>query len=174
MEKRQTRYLEGVVSLRTWGFKSPPAHQNLIRIQYMKIEPTNKIYLGDSSIDNAGRGVFASQDIKKDELIESCPIIYFTEKDYAFAKQTILLNYYFLNEEKNRSAIALGFGSLYNHSYRPNATYKKRLDDGLIDFVAINNISASEEITVNYNYGNPDDQKDLWIKGVPSYKTDNK
>ena len=47
-------------------------------------------------------------------------------------------------------AVALGFGSLYNHSYSPNARYedwepnKKR-------YVAITDIAAGEEVTINYN-----------------------
>ena len=83
----------------------------------MKYIPSNKIYLADSKIPKAERGVFAEKVIKQGELIESCPIIYLTEEDYPLAKKTTLLNYYFLNEVENRSAIALGFGSLYNHSY---------------------------------------------------------
>ncbi len=133
----------------------------------MKILPSNKIYLADSKIPNAERGVFAEKAIKQGELIESCPIIYLTEEDYPLAKKTTLLNYYFLNEPEDRSAIALGFGSLYNHSYEPNSTYKKRLDEGWIDFVALKDIAPDEEITVNYNYGNPEDKKDLWIKEIP-------
>ncbi len=135
----------------------------------MKLNPPTKVHLDESRIENAGRGIYASAEIKAGELIESCPIIYLTEKDYPLAKQTTLLNYYFLNEPENRSAIALGYGSLYNHSYEPNATYKKRLEEGLIDFVAIKDIAANEEITVNYNYGNPDDKKDLWIKEIKPF-----
>lgn len=136
----------------------------------MKLQPPSKVYLSDSKIENAGRGVFASARIKTGELIESCPIIYLTEKDYPLAKQTTLLNYYFLNEPENRAGIALGYGSLYNHSYEPNTTYKKRLEDGFIDFVAIRDIAPDEEITVNYNYGNPDDKKDLWIKEIKPFE----
>jgi hypothetical protein len=48
------------------------------------------------------------------------------------------------------AAIALGFGSLYNHSSRPNATYIKCFEDRAIDFVALRDIKAGEEITVFY------------------------
>lgn len=137
----------------------------------MKQLPAEKIYLADSSITNAGRGVFALDQIKEGELIERCPIIYLTEQDYPLTKQTTLLNYYFLNESENRAAVALGLGSLYNHSYEPNATYKKCLEEGFIDFVALKEIKVDEEITVNYNYGNPEDKKDLWIKEIPSHES---
>lgn len=135
----------------------------------MKLAPPSNIYLADSKIENAQRGIFAAAAIAEGELIESCPIIYLTEEDYPLAKQTTLLKYYFLNEPENRSAIALGYGSLYNHSYEPNATYKKRLDEGFIDFYAIKDIAPEEEITVNYWFGDPNNKKKLWIDEVPEY-----
>ena len=128
------------------------------------------VYVSSSTIKNAGRGVFASKEFNNDELIERCPIIYLTKEDYPLAKQTSLLNYYFLNEPEDRAAIALGYGSIYNHSYEPNATYKKHLEEGYIDFIALGEIAAGEEITVNYNYGDPDDKKKLWIDDVPAYE----
>ena len=141
-----------------------------IYFAYMKLLPTEKVYLAESAIENADRGVFASQKIADGELIESCPIIYLTKEDYPLAKQTTLLKYYFLNEPEDRSAIALGYGSLYNHSYEPNATYKKRLEEGFIDFFAIKDINPDEEISVNYWYGEPSNKKKLWIDEVPEYK----
>ena len=52
--------------------------------------------------------------------------------------------------------LALGYGSLYNHSYRPNARYVD-LSERTKLFTAIRDIAAGEEITVNYN-GEPEDQ----------------
>ncbi len=137
----------------------------------MEINPPAKVKITHSSIENAGRGMLATGNIIEGELIERCPVIFLTEKDYPLAKQTTLLNYYFLNEKEDRAAIALGYGSLYNHSFEPNATYKKSLEDGFIDFVAIKSIGVGNEITVNYNYGNPEDKKKLWISEIPEYKS---
>lgn len=131
------------------------------------IYPSDKIYIAKSKIDSAGRGVFASREIKKGELIESCPVIPTSESDYLFLKKTLLRNYYFMWDESNKKvAICLGFGSIYNHSYEPNATYKKLIKENIIDFVAIKNIKKDEEITVNYNFGNPNDKSPLWIKSI--------
>ena len=58
--------------------------------------------------------------------------------------------------------MALGYGSLYNHSYQPNARY----DDGRGQtkiFMAIRDIALGEEIVVNYN-GEPDDKTPVWFK----------
>ena len=77
-----------------------------------------------------------------------------------------LYNYYFLWGNQHDAAIALGFGSLYNHSYEPNATYKKHLDDRTIEIITITDIAKDKEITVNYNYGDPNDMSPLWIKSI--------
>ncbi len=54
---------------------------------------------------------------------------------------------------KKTSAIALGYGSIYNHSFTPNARYYDGRNQTKI-FMAIRDIKAGEEITVNYN-GDP-------------------
>jgi uncharacterized protein len=73
------------------------------------------------------------------------------------------------DKKKHKAGIALGFGSIYNHSYSPNATYKKFIPKQTLKFIALKNIRRGEEITVNYNYGNPDDKSDLWIKSIPGF-----
>lgn len=108
--------------------------------------------------------------ISKGDLIERCPILLLSETETPIIQTTGLMNYYFQWSEDKKvhpTAICLGFGSLYNHSFEPNATYKKLYAENLIDFVAIKDINKGEEITVNYNYGNPDDKTRLWIKEVP-------
>jgi SET domain-containing protein len=47
--------------------------------------------------------------------------------------------------------MVLGNGSLYNHSFNPNAEYLRRTSDKVMDYVAIKDIEAGEEITINYN-----------------------
>jgi len=133
-----------------------------------KINPSNKIYISKSLILKAGRGVFASKFIKKGEVVEQCPAFVLPKKDYPIAKKTILRNYYFM-WGKITSAICFGYGSYYNHSYKPNATYKKKIKEKVIEFIAIKDIKKDEEITVNYNYGKPDDKSSLWIKEIKSF-----
>lgn len=132
------------------------------------LSPSTKIYLGKSNIPNAGRGVFAAQNIKAGEVIEVCPVIEIPPSEIEFLKKTLLLNYYFVwGKGEEKRAICLGFGSLYNHSYEPNATYMKHLENETIHFNAITDIQKDEEITVNYNYGNPNNKSPLWIKDIP-------
>lgn len=111
-------------------------------------------------------GVFAAKNIKAGEVIEECPILVLPRKDYPIAKKTILRNYYFM-WGKVTAAICWGFGSLYNHSYEPNATYEKDIKNKLIRFIAVKDIHKDEEILINYNYGNVNSKKKLWIQDIP-------
>jgi SET domain-containing protein len=134
-----------------------------------KIAPSHKVYLSSSTIPKAGRGVFAACDIQKGELIELCPVFVFPRKDYPLLKKTSLREYYFM-WGKVTVGVCFGFGSMYNHSYQANATYKKKIKERVIEFVAIKNIKQNEEITVNYNYGNSNDKSELWIKSIHPYE----
>jgi len=131
------------------------------------IFPSKKIYLGQSFIPHAGRGVFAVTGIAKGEIIEICPVIVVPEKETVKLKETLLRNYYFLWGSSGDLAIGLGCSSLYNHSYDPNATYKKILGKKTLEFTALRAIRKDEEIVVNYNYGNPNDKSPLWIADIP-------
>ena len=134
------------------------------------LHPSKKILLAPSKIPHAGRGVFASQAIHKGEIIETCPVIVVSPNDVEHLKQTDLHNYYFSwGAKKETVAITLGFGSLYNHSYTPNAQYKKKEQEHLVEFSALRDIQKGEEITTNYN-GDPNDQSTLWMKDVPNYE----
>lgn len=136
------------------------------------LKPSSKIYVTKSDIPNAGRGVFAAQAIDKDEIIESCPVIKVSLTDPSNNNRGSMVDYFFYFEED--LAIALGYGSIYNHSYNPNATYQINPDTNSIDFFAIRPIAAEEEITVNYNFGKPDDTTQPNVRGVPSMESANR
>jgi len=89
-----------------------------------------------------GYGVFATQAIKKGSLVEECHTL-FTEK-----KDQLFINYYF--SAKNQSAIPLGYGCIYNHSFTPNVSYEYNDKTELLIFTALRNISAGEEIFSSY------------------------
>ena len=97
------------------------------------------------------RGIIAVEDIQKDQIIERCPILLIDIKQEPLIKDTPLNNYIF-EWNKEYIAIVLGYGSLYNHSYRPNARYAHNYQDKLTIFRAIKDIKKGEEIFVNYNY----------------------
>lgn len=136
-----------------------------------KLYPTSKVYVAKSKIKNAGSGVFADRDIKKGEIIEVCPAIIVPKHDMSNLAESILVTYFFyFGKNKEKLAVALGFGSIYDHSYEPNATYKINHKEQTINFAALKDIKKGDEITVNYNFGNPKDKTPLWFNAGPKPK----
>ncbi len=134
--------------------------------------PSQVVYIADSKIKNAGRGVFAIRDIVKNEIIEICPILEVHIEDVFVLQESIMMTYYFsFDDTKDMVTIALGYGSIYNHSYKPNTTYRKISQDNVMEFRAIKDIKKGEEITVNYNHGDPDNKDQLW-KDIPTFEVE--
>ena len=118
-----------------------------------KILASNRIYIDNSKIKGAGRGVFAKKDISKDDVIEICPIIEVPHDDNDQLNRSSLVTYFlYLGESKDRLALMLGFGSLYNHSYKPNATFSINENGQSVEFIALENIKENSEITFNYKH----------------------
>ena len=109
------------------------------------------------------RGVFANTDIKKNEIIEICPVIVISKEDRLVLEKTIIDEYaYQWGEDSLCCAIALGNGSLYNHSYNPNAIYEKDFNAKILIIRAYEAIKAGAEIFINYNM-DPKDKSVLWF-----------
>ena len=135
-------------------------------LQYPAMQRIPSLFIAPS--DLGGRGVFTGEPIGKGSLIEICPVIVLPEKDRPVIHDTALHDYYFLwGNEQLQCAIALGYGSLYNHSTRPNAIYLLDYGHQTIDFYSIKNIEAGAEILVNYN-GEPQIKKAVWFENNDS------
>lgn len=124
----------------------------------MEILPPTKIKVVNN-IENKGRGVVATEDIAKDEIIECAPIIPLGKADYEHLKSQAsdTLKYYFLDQyDLDRYAIMLGYASLYNHDLDPNAEldYEEDHEKKFIIMKAIKDIKAGEEITWDYCFDN--------------------
>ena len=63
---------------------------------------------------------------------------------------------------EKQAAIALGFGSLYNHETESNATYEMDFDGLVIEIYALRDIHPGHEITINY-HGEQGKVDDLWF-----------
>lgn len=107
------------------------------------------------------RGVFATRDIAKGELLHEAPVIPYPNEDHEHIEKTILADYVY-EYGANHTAILLGYGSLFNHSYTPNATYEISFEKHTFDFYAYTDIKAGEEILINYN-GEEDNMDPLWF-----------
>ena len=109
-----------------------------------------------------GRGVFARRAIRKGEVFETCPVLVVsagTIEDYSTG-----FGPYVFEWGEGKVALALGFGSLYNHSYRPNARYND-VGPQTKAFKALRDIAPGEEVTVNYN-GEPTRRRKVWFDVV--------
>jgi len=119
------------------------------------------IYVAPS--EGKGLGVFTHQLIKEDDIIEICPIILIPPEQVAIINPTIFYHYYFSWENpKNSASIALGYGSIYNHSFAPNAEVISDFDNQTITFKCIKNIKPGEEIFIDY-CGGKENIKNLWF-----------
>jgi SET domain-containing protein len=59
-------------------------------------------------------------------------------------------------------ALALGQGTLYNHSHHPNAAGEPVIRDRVIEWRAIRAIKKGDEITIDYRGDEVD--RELWFK----------
>ncbi|MCX6784171.1 MAG: SET domain-containing protein-lysine N-methyltransferase [candidate division WWE3 bacterium] len=132
------------------------------------IYPKWPVYVGWSETLKC-RGMFASSDIKKGEVIEKCPLILIKYEDERKKLESrpsgnIIDNYYY-DWDDNNWCLPLGYAMLYNHSYQPNAEYVFDYTNELLVYVAVTDIAKESEILVNYN-GFPEDQNpiDSWFK----------
>lgn len=122
--------------------------------------PKQRLYL--KVITGKGRGVFCKKRIKAGNLIETSPLLTFPAQDFPAISHTQLRDYIFHFDKENRmTALALGFGSLYNHALYPNATYEIDHANRLIRYFALEAISDGKEICINYD-GSPGSEQ--WFK----------
>lgn len=119
-------------------------------------------FLQVRKVEGKGRGVFALTRFQKGQTVEQAPVIVLSAKDYKLAAQTKLYEYLFgwdeetkepsPSEQQNKEggAVALGYGSLYNHSDTPNLLFVPDEKTETIAFVCLRDIEEGEELTISY------------------------
>ncbi|KHF40670.1 SET domain-containing protein [Halalkalibacter okhensis] len=115
----------------------------------------------DLSDGEFNRGVFATIDIKKGQLIHTAPVLPYPNEQDILIDHTVLADYVY-EYGINHGAIVLGYGMLFNHSYTPNATYDINFENHTFDYYAYTDIKAGDEILINYN-GDVNDKELLWF-----------
>jgi uncharacterized protein len=90
-------------------------------------------------------GVFATKYVAPGETVEECPIVFIKEDSAKYFKNLI---FYWKKDEA--AALALGYGSLYNHADKPNAEAIPDHKNKLLLIKAIKPIYEGEEIFVYY------------------------
>lgn len=123
-----------------------------------------KDFLRVELTDNKGRGVFTSEPIEADTIIEISPVIVMSKEDRVHLDKTLLHDYIFeWGPDKNQCCMALGLIPVYNHSYTSNSDYYMDFEEKMMVIKTVRDIAAGEEITINYN-GDWDDGKKLWFE----------
>ena len=121
---------------------------------------TDRLLVAPSPIH--GTGVFARRAFDPGEVVETCPVIVCPMGEEALLEQTSLRGLYFHWGDDEAVAVALGYGSLYNHAWSSNARYETDVAAGVVRFLCVRPIAPGDEVTINYT-GDPDGTGDLWF-----------
>lgn len=110
----------------------------------LKITYNTKLYAKWISRE-VGWGVFTNSPIIKNEIVETCISI------LAYPEHQNYGDFLFTAPGSGGAYLPFGFGSVYNHSFNPNLMFRViSLDYRLLQFLAIRDIEAEEELTHNY------------------------
>lgn len=99
------------------------------------------------NIPGRGRGVVATRVLLGGGVVERAPVIVVPDRDVRG-----LLDHYVFTFGRGRCALALGVGSLFNHSAQPSLAIAKRVRRRVIEFFALRDIVPGEELTIDYGY----------------------
>lgn len=122
------------------------------------------LYIKD--IVDKGRGVFTTEKIDKETIIEEAPVIVMSHEDKLLVDRTLLHDYIFdWGNDRHTCCIALGFVSIYNHSYSSNCEYFMDFEEDTIQIKTVREIQLGEELTINYN-GDWNDGKQVWFDTI--------
>jgi SET domain-containing protein len=121
------------------------------------LEHSTLIYV--KRVKGKGRGVFARRPIARGTLIEKVPLLLVPIGDVVGGLDNPNLMMFFFLRDRKYLAVCLGYGTIYNHSYTPNARYDEGAGATML-FTAIRDIAPHEEICINYN-GDPQDRSSM-------------
>lgn len=154
--------------------------------------PNVPLYLKTNPLK--GRGVCATNDIAARTLINISPVLLFPSKfssynkcssnississepstdsnsnsNFAISNEREILNSYTYTWDSNTQALALGLGSMFNHSsntYQCNVAFQMNKSQCTISYTTTRAIKANEELCINYG-------PKLWFVDVEGYGRD--
>lgn len=132
----------------------------------MALKPPD-VYVKDTGTPR-GRGVYAARPFGAGEVVEECPVVLFRKPYAALHKElkTIVFYWEMPGGAAAAHALALGYGSLYNHANPSNLRYETGGEALILRVVAVREIQADEELTINYNAddGAPVSDKEWWFE----------
>lgn len=121
-------------------------------------------YLSVTASPKGGRGVFTTQNIRSNTIIEISPVLVLSRKERIAVEDTKLYNYLFeWGKTKMMGCLGLGYVSLYNHDYNSNCDYEMDFEHRLMTIKTVRAIKKGEELLINYN-AHPTDPTPVWFK----------
>jgi SET domain-containing protein len=130
----------------------------------MAHKPHSPFAIRVEDVRKKGRGVFATKKFKRGDLIERCPVLVIPRRQ-SDALLSTKMEHYAFDWDNGDLALILGYGMIYNHSYKPNAKIVHNIRRRTSDIIARTTIKVGEEILVNYN-GAPRDMSPLWFNVI--------
>ena len=116
--------------------------------------------------NDKGRGVFTTEKINEGTVIEEAPVIVMGHEDKLLVDRTLLHDYIFdWGNDSQTCCIALGFVSIYNHSYTSNCEYFMDFEEDTIQIKTVREIQVGEELNINYN-GDWNNDKKVWFDAL--------
>lgn len=120
-------------------------------------------YIDVKPAGDKGRGVFTSKAIAADTVIEISPVLVLKPKERKTLEATLLYHYVFeWGDTRRKAAMALGYISMYNHSYTSNCRYEMDFDEMIMTIYTVKPIKKGEELTINYN-ADPNSDTPVWF-----------
>ncbi|KAG0212522.1 hypothetical protein BGX28_006120 [Mortierella sp. GBA30] len=96
-----------------------------------------------------GRGVITRSLIPSRTIIDISPILLFPTEEYSLHGQYTQLDHYTYRWQSGM-ALALGLGSMFNHSNRPNVGFQRDFENKIIRYSALRDIQPGEELCISY------------------------
>ncbi|KAF9585766.1 hypothetical protein BGW38_000851 [Lunasporangiospora selenospora] len=109
-----------------------------------------------------GRGVVTKSFIPSRTLVDISPILLFPTEEYNTHGQFTQLDHYTYRWQGGM-ALALGLGSMFNHSKYPNVGFQRDFENKMIRYTTLRDIQSGEELCISYgpNLWFPDMEEEI-------------
>ncbi len=122
-------------------------------------------FLTIASSENRGRGVFTTEPIAANTIIEIAPVIVVDALGRENLEKTLLYDYIFeWGEDSKMAAVALGYISIYNHANNPNCAYDMDFEHETISITTLIDIPVGAELFINYMHPEGPSNDPVWFK----------
>lgn len=129
--------------------------------------PPDSTVLRVAAVRGKGRGIVAGRRFSCGDVVDAAPVVVIPGRQRPLVERTVLAQFSFVWDDATGStAVALGRGSLFNHSYEPNVAAEKHVASRMIYFTALRDIDRGEELTLNY-HGDASCLDPIWFDVKP-------